>query len=90
MYLKIRSVDDNMITITTEEFCLPGYNTKKSTESQPKFRRNMLPPSSGLLVALLVTYFILFFFFFCLDYLLIQKMEAKCSWKTLVDFQRTT
>jgi hypothetical protein len=29
-----------------EEFCLPGYNAMQSVESEPKFRRNMSPPSS--------------------------------------------
>jgi hypothetical protein len=30
----------------TEEFYLLGYNAVRSVESQPTFRRNMLPPSS--------------------------------------------
>jgi hypothetical protein len=35
------------INIRVEESYLLGYNSVQSTESQPTFQRNMLPPSSG-------------------------------------------
>jgi hypothetical protein len=70
----------------TEEFCL-----LESVKSQPTFQRNMSPPSSGTNrkpskkpdckpVARRALY---------LAYISTPKMEATCSSKTLVDFQRT-
>jgi hypothetical protein len=56
----------------------------KSVESQPKFQRNMSPPSSELCLPPTFT------LVSCLAYSSTLKMEAICSSETSNDFQRTT
>jgi hypothetical protein len=73
-----------------DEFYLLGHNAVQSVESEPTFRRNMLPPSAGSKNkprALLATSITLISF---LAYSFTLKMEAACSSETSVDTQRTT
>jgi hypothetical protein len=66
----------NLVKICVEEYDLMGYNAVQSVESQPTFRRNILPPALTLLS--------------CSAYFSTLKMEAICSSVTLVDFQWAT
>jgi hypothetical protein len=76
---------------TCEEYHLLGYNAVQSVESQPTFRRNILPPFSGSKnkqaeLCLPPAYTLVS----CSAYFSTMKMEAICSSETSVDFQRTT
>jgi hypothetical protein len=71
----------------SEEYYLLVYNAMQSVESQPTFRRNMIPssgsknkPSEKPASKQVATS----------AYFSTPKMEAICSSETSVDFQRTT
>jgi hypothetical protein len=67
-------------------FCLLGYNTVQSVESQPTFRRNISLPSSGS-KCLFSTSFMLVSSFANSS---TRKMEPICSFESSAEFQRNT
>jgi hypothetical protein len=86
-----------MNKIGIKVFCLLGYNTMYSGESQPTFRREICPPSSALKnkpnknqtwnrQQASSVYFMLVS---CLAHSLTLKVEVMCSSKKLVDFHST-
>jgi hypothetical protein len=58
-----------------EEIYLLGYNAVQPVKSQPKFRKNVSPPSSGCVMH--ATYVTLIFF---LAYTSSLKMETDVGW----------